>query len=217
MRVRVCVRCRNYWEFRRHFPDLADTLYASLDSATQRALERERDGTESNGTNSMSASLRGSNSSLNSMPNSVISMCQLSFMSISRPISGICGICLNKICLSVLRIFHMQSDDKYRACEVRLLLIHQVCREHYPFLEAFVVYTYLTYISIIVLCMRACADCNHSKQHLPTFQSVCLPSVLSLALVIDAKPMLTKRQTCVDLRGMAPPLTLLISTTLILT
>lgn len=73
--------CRNYWEFRRHFPDLADTLYASLDSATQRALERERDGTESNGTNSMSASLRGSNSSLNSMPNSVISMCPFVFMS----------------------------------------------------------------------------------------------------------------------------------------
>lgn len=68
---------RNFWEFRRHFPDLADNLYASLDSQTQRALDRERDGTESNGTNSMSASLRGSNSSLNSMPNSIISMCLL--------------------------------------------------------------------------------------------------------------------------------------------
>lgn len=54
---------------------MADNLYASLDAQTQKALERERDGSESNGTNSMSASLRGSNSSLNSMPNSVISMC----------------------------------------------------------------------------------------------------------------------------------------------
>lgn len=66
---------RSFWEFRRHFPDLADTLYASLDTQNQRALDRERDGSESNGTNSMSASLRGSNTSLNSMPNSVISMC----------------------------------------------------------------------------------------------------------------------------------------------
>lgn len=64
---------RRFWEFRRHFPDLADNLYASLDSQMQKALDRERDGAESNGTNSMSASLRGSNSSLNSIPNSVIS------------------------------------------------------------------------------------------------------------------------------------------------
>lgn len=64
---------RSFWEFRRHFPDLADKLYASLDSQTQKALERERDGIESNGTNSMSASLRGSNSSLNSIPNTIIS------------------------------------------------------------------------------------------------------------------------------------------------
>ncbi|XP_031628993.1 CLIP-associating protein isoform X3 [Contarinia nasturtii] len=63
---------RSFWEFRRHFPDLADSLYITLDSQTQKALERERDGGESNGTNSMSASLRGSNSSLNSIPNSVI-------------------------------------------------------------------------------------------------------------------------------------------------
>lgn len=65
---------RNFWEFRRHFPDLADNLYASLDASTQKALERERDGTASNGTSSMSASLRGSNTSLNSMPSSAISM-----------------------------------------------------------------------------------------------------------------------------------------------
>lgn len=66
---------RNFWEFRRHFPDLGDNLFASLDIQTQRALEREKDGgIGSNGTNSMSASLRGSNSSLNSMPSSVISM-----------------------------------------------------------------------------------------------------------------------------------------------
>lgn len=65
---------RNFWEFRRHFPDLADNLYASLDPSTQRALDRERDGGPgSNGTGSMSASLRGSNTSLNSMPSSVIS------------------------------------------------------------------------------------------------------------------------------------------------
>lgn len=65
---------RNFWELRRHFPDLADSLYASLDLANQRALERERDGgIGTNGTSSMSASLRGSNSSLNSMPSSVIS------------------------------------------------------------------------------------------------------------------------------------------------
>ncbi|XP_055308812.1 CLIP-associating protein isoform X8 [Sitodiplosis mosellana] len=63
---------RNFWEFRRHFPDLADNLYASLDSQTQKTLDREQDGSESNGTNSMSASLRGSNSSLNSIPSSVI-------------------------------------------------------------------------------------------------------------------------------------------------
>lgn len=71
---------RNYWEFKRHFPDLAETLWNSLDVQTRRALEREREGTDSNGTNSMSASLRGSNSSLNSMPNSVISMCLLHFI-----------------------------------------------------------------------------------------------------------------------------------------
>lgn len=37
-------------------------------------MEKERDAT-SNGTNSMSASLRGSNSSLNSMPGAVLSTC----------------------------------------------------------------------------------------------------------------------------------------------
>uniref|UniRef100_A0A1S4GVP7 TOG domain-containing protein n=2 Tax=gambiae species complex TaxID=44542 RepID=A0A1S4GVP7_ANOGA len=35
-------RCA-FWSFRRHFPDLADNLYGSLDISTQRALERERD------------------------------------------------------------------------------------------------------------------------------------------------------------------------------
>lgn len=34
---------RAYWLFRRHFSDLADQIYEGLDSATQRALERERD------------------------------------------------------------------------------------------------------------------------------------------------------------------------------
>lgn len=33
-----------YWAFRRHFPDLADQIYGTLDIAAQRALERERDG-----------------------------------------------------------------------------------------------------------------------------------------------------------------------------
>ncbi|XP_067612657.1 CLIP-associating protein [Eurosta solidaginis] len=35
---------RAYWRFRRHFPDLADQIYTTLDIASQRALERERDG-----------------------------------------------------------------------------------------------------------------------------------------------------------------------------
>lgn len=65
---------RSYWSFRKHFPDHADQLYGSLDIATQRQVEKERDA-GSNGTNSMSASLRGSNSSLNSMPGAVYSMC----------------------------------------------------------------------------------------------------------------------------------------------
>ncbi|XP_035911783.1 CLIP-associating protein isoform X7 [Anopheles stephensi] len=59
-------RCA-FWSFRRHFPDLADNLYGSLDISTQRTLERERDNLGTNGTNSMSVSLRGSNSSLNSV------------------------------------------------------------------------------------------------------------------------------------------------------
>lgn len=66
---------KNYWEFRKHFPDLAENLYASLDTSTQKAIDRERSGASSNGTNSMSVSLRGSNSSLNSIPSSIISMC----------------------------------------------------------------------------------------------------------------------------------------------
>ncbi|XP_017477631.1 PREDICTED: CLIP-associating protein [Rhagoletis zephyria] len=35
---------RAYWKFRRHFPELADQIYTTLDIASQRALERERDG-----------------------------------------------------------------------------------------------------------------------------------------------------------------------------
>uniref|UniRef100_A0A182WIQ9 TOG domain-containing protein n=1 Tax=Anopheles minimus TaxID=112268 RepID=A0A182WIQ9_9DIPT len=64
-------RCA-FWSFRRHFPDLADNLYGSLDISTQRTLERERDNLGTNGTNSMSVSLRGSNSSLNSVSGGVI-------------------------------------------------------------------------------------------------------------------------------------------------
>lgn len=42
---------RAFWSFRRHFPDLADQMYSSLNPATQRALERERDLlSEANGT-----------------------------------------------------------------------------------------------------------------------------------------------------------------------
>jgi CLIP-associating protein 1/2 len=48
-----------------------------MDIPTQRALEKERDSLGSNGTNAMSASLRGSNSSLNSMPGGVLSMFSL--------------------------------------------------------------------------------------------------------------------------------------------
>ncbi|XP_002048268.2 CLIP-associating protein [Drosophila virilis] len=46
-----------YWAFRRHFPDLADHIYGSLDIAAQRALERERDGGASNGSSSSQQSL----------------------------------------------------------------------------------------------------------------------------------------------------------------
>ncbi|KAH8380473.1 hypothetical protein KR009_010921 [Drosophila setifemur] len=35
---------RAYWAFRKHFPDLADQIYGTLDIAAQRALEKERDG-----------------------------------------------------------------------------------------------------------------------------------------------------------------------------
>lgn len=64
---------RAYWSFQRHFPSMAGELYQQLDVTTQRAVEREReDGGGNNGTGSMSASLRGSNSSLNSMPGSVL-------------------------------------------------------------------------------------------------------------------------------------------------
>lgn len=64
---------RSYWSFRKHFPNEADQLYGSLDIATQRQVEKERD-IGSNGV-SMSASLRGSNTSLNSMPGGVLSTC----------------------------------------------------------------------------------------------------------------------------------------------
>lgn len=63
---------RAFWAFRRHFPDVADQVYGGLDPATQKTLEREREILSGNG-GSMSASLRGSNSSLNSMPGGVIS------------------------------------------------------------------------------------------------------------------------------------------------
>lgn len=65
---------RNFWGFKKHFPDLADQMYQNFDSATLRAIDKERDNPGQNGTGSMSASLRGSNSSLNSMPG-VISTC----------------------------------------------------------------------------------------------------------------------------------------------
>lgn len=32
-----------FWNFRRHFPEVADSLYSSLDPATQRTMEKERD------------------------------------------------------------------------------------------------------------------------------------------------------------------------------
>jgi CLIP-associating protein 1/2 len=67
---------RAYWGFRKHFPTEADQLYGSLDISTQRQVEKERDA-GSNGTNSMSASLRGSNTSLNSVAGGVLSMCLL--------------------------------------------------------------------------------------------------------------------------------------------
>lgn len=60
-----------YWLFRRHFPVMADQLYNQLDPVTQRALEKDRDNDDvDNGPDSgcMTASLRGSSSSLNSMP-----------------------------------------------------------------------------------------------------------------------------------------------------
>lgn len=41
-------RCA-FWSFRRHFQDLADNLYASLDPATQRMMERDRDNLGTNG------------------------------------------------------------------------------------------------------------------------------------------------------------------------
>uniref|UniRef100_A0A1Q3FX57 Putative microtubule associated-protein orbit n=1 Tax=Culex tarsalis TaxID=7177 RepID=A0A1Q3FX57_CULTA len=48
-------RCA-FWSFRRHFPEIADSLYASLDPATQRTLEKERDSIGTNaGLRSVSA------------------------------------------------------------------------------------------------------------------------------------------------------------------
>ena len=54
---------------------MADNLLSNLDPSTQRSVEKERDGGSNSGGVSMSASLRGSNSSLNSMPGGVLSMC----------------------------------------------------------------------------------------------------------------------------------------------
>lgn len=39
---------RAFWSFRKHFPELGDTLYGSFDIPTQRALEKERDNLGSN-------------------------------------------------------------------------------------------------------------------------------------------------------------------------
>lgn len=72
----VFIHFRAYWSFRAHFPTEADQLYGSLDISTQRQVEKERDA-GSNGTNSMSASLRGSNTSLNSVPGGALSMCDV--------------------------------------------------------------------------------------------------------------------------------------------
>ncbi|XP_061500393.1 CLIP-associating protein isoform X5 [Anopheles gambiae] len=86
-------RCA-FWSFRRHFPDLADNLYGSLDISTQRALERERDNLGTNGTNSMSVSLRGSNSSLNSVSGGVIKRRQSSGLrspATAQPPAGAAG------------------------------------------------------------------------------------------------------------------------------
>lgn len=68
---------RAYWQYRRHFPVLAEQMYNQLDPVTQRALEKERDSDDvDNGPDSgcMTASLRGSSSSLNSMPGVVRKM-----------------------------------------------------------------------------------------------------------------------------------------------
>ena len=62
---------RSYWQFRRHFPVLAEQLYQQLDPVTQRGLDKDKDNDDvDNGPDSgcMTASLRGSSSSLNSMP-----------------------------------------------------------------------------------------------------------------------------------------------------
>ncbi|XP_037035810.1 CLIP-associating protein isoform X9 [Bradysia coprophila] len=40
---------RNFWSFKRHFPDAGDQIYSNLDPSVQRALDRERD-TATNGT-----------------------------------------------------------------------------------------------------------------------------------------------------------------------
>lgn len=68
---------KSYWHFRRHFPAMADQMYNTLDLVTQKALEKERDNDDvDNGPDSgcMTASLRGSSSSLNSMPGAVRKM-----------------------------------------------------------------------------------------------------------------------------------------------
>lgn len=58
-------------------------MFMQMDPATQKAVEKERD--LLNGTGSMSASLRGSNSSLNSMLGVVSSMFLFRFVSF-RPV-----------------------------------------------------------------------------------------------------------------------------------
>ncbi|XP_037035811.1 CLIP-associating protein isoform X10 [Bradysia coprophila] len=46
---------RNFWSFKRHFPDAGDQIYSNLDPSVQRALDRERDTATNAGFRSISA------------------------------------------------------------------------------------------------------------------------------------------------------------------
>ncbi|KAG4077169.1 hypothetical protein HA402_016156 [Bradysia odoriphaga] len=46
---------RNFWSFKRHFPDVGDQIYSNLDPSVQRALDRERDTATNAGFRSISA------------------------------------------------------------------------------------------------------------------------------------------------------------------